>query len=275
MFQWFDDHDARIMVNIDGESWTEWTGSRDISDGEHNIQAYAIDGAGLKSAVIAIEIKVDTSYPETKVRMTGAMNGEWFTSIPLIIFDQDDDSLTYYRWDEEIDMTMYDSPISPTLNEGRTLLRYHSRDIAGNVEDELAVEIRLDIKDPVPVLEYSVSEDGFLRMSGESSRDGTRIQYLFTVDGRAIGGWSYEPDTEIHLDPGIHQLRMDVRDEAGNTASRSATVEVERQNLIPLLIGGSVAIVVIGVVFLLIMIRRKPGYEIEYSEDFHYQDRGW
>ncbi len=261
MFQWKDDHDATLFVSMDGSSWIDWKGSEDIPDGIHQIEAFSEDDAGHRSSVISLELKVDTEYPETEVQLTGARHEEWFTSKPTVSFRTSEDSITFYRIDTFDEFSRYDSPFILNIAEGRTRLYYFSEDRGGNTADEEVLMIKVDIEKPRLSLEYSVSDAGVLELSAEGSRDGTQLEYLVSIDGKVTRDWSTDPVHSIELSPGSYLVKMDVRDEAGNTASRTVLIEVEGPNFIliaAIVIG---VIMIIGLVLFLAFRRRHSGYE--------------
>ena len=275
MFQWKDDHDATLFVSMDGSSWTDWKGSEDIPDGIHQIEAFSEDDAGHRSPVISLDLKVDTEYPKTEVQLTGARDGEWFTSKPMVSFRTNEISITFYRIDTSVELSRYDSPFTLNIAEGRVRLYYFSEDTAGNNADEEVLMIQVDIDDPRPSLEYSVSDEGVLKLSAEGSRDGTQLEYRFSIDGEVIRDWSSDPVHSIGLSPGSYLVKMDVRDEAGNTASRNVLINVEGPNylLISAIVIG--VIMIIGLV-LFLTFRRKPSRHEEYMQylDHHGYDDG-
>ena len=258
-FQWSDEEEALIFVSMDGEPWEEWRQSRLIGDGEHRIEAYAEDLAGHRSGTISLELLVDSSVPETGFDIKGAMNGDWYVSRPIISLDGGSGSVTYYRWDEGEEYIEYGYPISPPVTEGISRLHFHSVDIAGNVEDEKILIIRIDTEAPRPSLSYTLTDEGRLTLDMSGSTDGTDLEYRFLIDGELARDWSGDPYFTMKLDPGIHHVNTYVRDSGGNTASLSRDVEVKDAAVFWLILSSLLVVVLLagGLSALLLSRRRR------------------
>lgn len=256
-FQWTDEHDTSIMVSINGGIWENWTGSRRLEDGTHDIEAFAIDGAGRTSEVTSFQVKVDTTAPPTHIEEAGVSSGGWFTTIPTLSLFTDEEAATFYSWSDRPGYSLYSEPISPRVEEGTVTLTYYSQDIAGNTGPERSITYRVDIRKPDPVVSYEVDKR-VLEVDAGRSTDGTDLLFRFIIDGKVVGDWSRESTIKIELEPGPHQLEVDVKDSAGNTAATTMIVDVPNSGLWMIAVGGISLVILIVVIIALLFRRRRP-----------------
>ncbi len=93
---------------------------------------------------------IDRTPPVTAVNITPAIPDTpdgWYTRPPSLgLYCNERRATTYYRWDDGND-TEYSGRMEAP--EGAHILRFHSRDLAGNFEAEQSVAVRVDTTPPV------------------------------------------------------------------------------------------------------------------------------
>ncbi len=264
-FQWTDRSSATIFANIDGEGWNEWKGSKEVAEGEHQIEAKVVDLAGLESDTIVLNLKVDTIIPETILTIRGAKEGDWYTSIPSISLEGGEGARTFFKWSEsDDDYIEYTGLFYPFIEEGILELVYQSIDQAGNEEDERTAIIKIDRVEPKPGLSWSLTDSGTITMDSSSSRDGSVLYYRFLVDGKILKDWSEDPLFTAELKPGSHTITVEVMDSAGNLASRSSVVEVRGPPYL-WMISGTIMVIILVSAIIYLLFRRK-GQQIDYTK---------
>src|SRR5205809_8147737 len=68
-----------IEYRLDGGPWATYSASFDVGEGEHTVDAYAVDRAGSSGPVVSRSFRVDTTPPLTTMQIAGtAGDSGWF-----------------------------------------------------------------------------------------------------------------------------------------------------------------------------------------------------
>ncbi|MFO8050481.1 MAG: C25 family cysteine peptidase [Thermoplasmatota archaeon] len=257
-----DNLDAEIFVRMDGGEWVKGLDTFDIDDGEHSIEVYSADRAGNTCPVEEMIFKVDTRRPETSFSARGSRNGEWFTSGPMVRLTSEEDASIRYRWEEDGQDKVYDSPLKPPEKEGIFHLSFYSIDRAGNQEESTLMTLKVDTRDPVLRVDTLSSGRDRITIDCSGSTDGTTLRYRVLEGDEVLADWTERSLIPVDPGPGEHTLTVEAKDSAGNTDSMEVDVYVEplwkTVSKIALPISVLVGLIVLTVV-MLIRSRRGPG----------------
>jgi hypothetical protein len=126
---------SMIMYSLDEGEWTELSGTTlEVSeDGNHTVEYYSVDVAGLEEPVSTVEFAVDMNAPVT----TAAVDG--YTVTLAVVDDGSGVSATLYRIDGG-DWVVYDGEFE-VQGEGSHTVEYYSVDVAGNNETVKIVDV--------------------------------------------------------------------------------------------------------------------------------------
>lgn len=222
---------------VGGNHWSDWTTPDSDNDGFVDSPYVFIGGVDYLPWAKPV-LPADSTPPTTTLAASpGAPNGlnDWYVSSPIITFAAVDDEggsgvvKTYYHWDGQADQE-YAVPLSAP--EGIHTLYYHSVDTAGNVEAERSQQFKVDTIAPTPpaILEpangSSVDNPLTIRGSAEGlstvrAQDGGSL--IATLQAGLDGNWATDALT---LAEGPHTLTATATDEAGNTSTPSAPVQI-------------------------------------------------
>jgi hypothetical protein len=217
---------------IDGGTWQTYAEPFSFSvDGTYFVEFYSEDLAGNEEGIKSIQVKVDTFAPSTIQETTGTVGtNEWHTAdITITLTSSDATSgvkYTQFRidggaWQE------YDAPVTMT-SDGIHMLVFRSIDKAGNVEDALTIEVKLDSTSPIVDLELTDDGDGTLSTStatvvwtGSDETSGIRC-YEVRIDAGAYAqvnlGTSH---VFTGIEDGAHTITVRAVDNAGNAVEES------------------------------------------------------
>lgn len=183
-------------------------------------------GTGMsKSPVPSIDVVEipDVNAPETEYEVIGAENEGWYNS-PVTV------NLTGYDYQSGIKTTYYSlngsadqegSTVTIT-EDGRHVLEYWSVDQRGNIEPKKTIEINID--KTAPEITFSV-EDGTV----------FKVDQFVTITCQAEDALSGVASTTCEdvsllayeLGLGNHTLKADAVDKAGNSSTKSVTINVD------------------------------------------------
>lgn len=147
---------AGVCVAVDGRRFARYAGPIVLGEGVHRVEAYSVDAAGHRSAVVARDIRIDRSAPYTTARTVApypSRNG-WFRAVPLVFLraaDGDQNSgvaATYYSVDGAA-FAEYTGAFE--VPNGRHTVRYYSVDVAGTQEAVRTLQVNVDTTPPVAV----------------------------------------------------------------------------------------------------------------------------
>ncbi|MBN1390056.1 MAG: hypothetical protein JXA22_05380 [Candidatus Thermoplasmatota archaeon] len=256
---WYDNIGCTLHFSMDGtEGKTDIT-RFDVPDGSHEIMVYAEDEAGNTCLVQRFQLNVDTETPSTilNVREPGPFG--WYTSSPLIELVTDTDAEIVYWWEGREERNTYDKPIDIPSREGVLVLHYHSVDTAGNEESECTHQFKLDTRDPLLRMDIIQQERGRFLIDCTGSSDGTDIQYRVLNGDSVLVEWTSDGILEVGLSGGVHILKVEARDMAGNTVSTEVELEVEPAWVPLVTIGAIVLVLSVAAVTALVFIVRGKG----------------
>lgn len=227
---------AQVYFRLDGGPWQSGTQLEVSANGDHEIEYYAQDAAGNRSALASTHIKLDTVPPTTAYRVQGSQgqNGWYVTPVTVELIPADATSgvtATYYRINEGSWQTGTQFQIS---GDGHYVVSFYSIDAAGNVELSYPVTVRIDTVAPATPSSLGVTPDSWSRINRFS------VQWANPTDLSGIAGVYYilnqEPTapTEGSFVPftnrldgltvpgeGVHRLYLWLRDSAGNADHRN------------------------------------------------------
>ena len=146
----------QVLYRLDGGPVRPYSGEIDFDDdGEHTLEYRAIDCAGNAEAFKSVDFKVDAHAPSTSARLTpGTAFGPdgWYDGAVAVALEARDGegsgtAASEYRIDGG-SWTAYSGTI--TVGEaGSHVVGFRSTDVAGNVEAERSLPIRIDATPPV------------------------------------------------------------------------------------------------------------------------------
>ncbi|MGA1872477.1 MAG: C25 family cysteine peptidase [Thermoplasmatota archaeon] len=260
---WYDNIDCTLHFRMDGSEWSQDVSRFEVPDGSHEVQAYAMDAAGNSCPVVSVEIKVDTLTPETEIHVKDPDSSGWYTNPPLIELRTDPDSEILYWWEGKGDVNTYLRPIDIPSGEGTFVLHYHSRDRAGNEEDENSRTFRIDSKNPILRLDTLRQGRNLFLIDCSGSSDGTDLSFRILEGNSVLVDWTADGNIVLELSDGDHTITVEARDEAGNVVSNELDLRVEPVWMPYLLYGGPgllVVCVIAAVILLMARRRRRRSY---------------
>ncbi len=227
---------ATAYFRLDRGPWQQGAELVISSGGDHEIEYYAQDLAGNRSAIARKNVKLDTLPPTTSYRVQGdqGQNGWFVTPVTVVLLPADATSGvagTFYRINEGSWQVGTQVQIS---EDGQYVLSFYSVDVAGNVEISYPVTIKIDTVAPSTPTSVEVAPDSWSRVNRFSvqwanptdlsgiagvyytlnqepttSTDGTFVPLTNRLDGLAVPG------------EGVHRLYLWLRDGAGNADHRN------------------------------------------------------
>lgn len=221
-----------IQYRLDGGPWTECQGEVTVvPEGEHVLEYYAVDRAGLISEVQNLTFGIDRTEPQLQVLVTGNQSEGWFTEeawIELNASDNDSglESLTCAV--NGSSPIQYDGPFS--LGDGTYQLSFQARDLAGNVVNQ-AMQVKVDLLAP----QTSMAVDG---QAGQLGWFLSEVNVTITASDSASGvasvhyrldhgDWSTNASFPV-LTEGNHTLEYYSVDRAGNREPmRNSTISLD------------------------------------------------
>jgi phage FluMu protein Com len=178
----------------------------------------------LEDITIADQLPPGTTIEITPAKPDGE-NG-WYVSPTTINLTPDEESITYYYWDDSPE-EVYFGPIQ--VPEGHHELSYYSIDLSNNMEMLNKYSIKLDITPPVSQLELDPPEP--------NGRNGWYIvQPTINITKEPGATVYYSFDSELNItfsNPilapvGVHQLNFYPKDIAGNLGeSNTVTLKID------------------------------------------------
>jgi hypothetical protein len=218
----------QVLYRIDGGPVRPYAGevAYDV-DGEHTLEYRSIDCAGNAEEFKSVDFKVDAHAPTTTARTspsTAYGPDGWYDGAVSITLEARDGegsgtAASEYRLDGG-GWTPYAGAIAVD-QAGSHVVGFRSRDVAGNVETERSLPIRIDATPPVttalingaaPQPAYAIAARvAFVRTDGEGSG---AVGTEYRVDGGAWTGYTGAFDVR---GLGAHRVDYRSRDVVGNT----------------------------------------------------------
>jgi hypothetical protein len=195
------------------------------------VEARFIGDDGIWSAVASDSIVLDTRPPSTTATLEGRVDRmDWYVSEVSVHLNASDSlsgpDLTEWSLDGG-DWYAYNAPVQ-VQGDGAHVLRYMSRDLAGNLETVSTETFKIDVTAPVDLsVEASAGTSVialpslYLTLGGRDPTSGLESM-RFQVDGEGWGPWmAYGTSMFMTIpeDEGEHTIDYQVRDVAGNVAT--------------------------------------------------------
>ncbi len=226
------DTNSKTFYWWEGGSETDYLGDLIAIDGNQTLYFYSKDLAGNKEQIQSLNIKVDTTLPESAwtiepKRPDGLK--DWYITRPTVSLTVtvDFSSVIYYKFDDE-NYTLFTEDFK--VPDGTHVLNWYAQDPAGNTEAEHAQEIMVDTTTPVTDLSVTPGPNA----NGWYTKV-PNIQFNVSEKGaNIIYHWDYEPALTLSgtlgIPEGRHVLYYHAVDEAGNTESeKNKELKVDTQ----------------------------------------------
>jgi outer membrane protein assembly factor BamB len=193
----------------------ECGGAELLPEGSYGISAYAIDDHGLKGALAAMNLRIDSGAPESAARASRPEGKKgWHLAPPLVELSASDGQSGLDRIEVRLDGADPADYLRAIRvdGEGRHVLSWKAVDRAGNEEAEKALVLMLDLSDPTASAQALLFEGiAILRLSGEDAASGIeRLEY--SLDGSAV--LAYGSPLSV-AESGSHSLAYRAVDRAG------------------------------------------------------------
>jgi hypothetical protein len=218
---------AGISYAVDNGSWLVYSGPFLLTNGQHQVQFYATDNAGLVESPNSIAIKINTIAPVTTLSLAGTLGSNgWYVSDLTVTLSAADgtggvDTISY-RLDGGAWAT-YAGPF--VLTDGAHTLEYYATDIAGNVEPGHSRLLSVDTTVPQSTagIAGTLGENGWY-VSGVTvtlaASDAT--SGIATISYRVDNGSWQSYTAPFQLGDGHHFVQYVATDHAGLTSSIGA-----------------------------------------------------
>jgi len=233
-----------IFYSINDGNWTAFTSNISLDkEGVYNISYYAEDGYGNEEEINNFTIKIDLNPPHTVFNASRNESNGWYEeSVNISLIPSDTMAgvaSLYYRLDDGV-YQEYDGKIG--VGEGIHVLEYFAVDRAGNAEDLIRKEIKVDSTPPkVDISPYNgiyffgrkiIASDttiviGNITVEAEASDAISGVKEAkFYVDGEFRGKDTVPPYQWLWDDfsLGTHEIKVVAYDNAGNKASKTVRV---------------------------------------------------
>jgi len=214
---------ASILYRLDGGDWVTYTASFDVGDGEHVVDAYAVDVAGWDGEVASQWFGVDTTPPITTAQIAGlAGESGWYVGavqVNLVATDALGTPTISVRVDGG-SWTMYTSPL--LFDTGVHTLDYYAVDASGLQEEVQTQTVSIDFAAPTAsasLLPPSASGwyTAAIPVTITASDELSGVASIFyRIDG---GAWQTYAGSFLLTPDGEHTLEYVAVDTAGNRGS--------------------------------------------------------
>jgi len=214
--------DAKVEYRFGNAQYSIYTQPLYPPEGESTLVWRAFDNAGNREMEYQRSFKVDTVAPTVEhLIYPQSPNGEngYYSVRPQLTLSTPDGISIYYTVDGS-EQRLYEAPFE--VKDGLHVVRFMASDKAGNVGDEIRMDLKVDTAPPTVTGTF----DGFvydLENSSKwqsanpilnlgSSESGTSINY--TLNGNAPTPYT-EP---VFIPDGQYEVVVNAKDPAGNTA---------------------------------------------------------
>ena len=208
-----------IEYRLDGGPWATYSASFDVGEGEHTVDAYAVDGAGSSGPVVSRSFGVDTTPPVTTAQIAGPTgeNG-WYVGAVQVTLAATDALGTPTIW-VRVDggsWTRYTSPL--LFDTGVHTLDYYAVDASGLQEAVQTQTVSIDSAAPQSQasLQGTLGELGWYRSNvllAIQATDATSgvASIAYRIDG---GAWHAYAGL-VPIGDGSHSIQYYATDSAG------------------------------------------------------------
>jgi len=145
-----------IFYQVGAMFWRAYDGPFIIeSEGKHLLSYYAVDKKWNEEQINSTEIKIDETPPFTNYKIKGNMSNGWYIDEARVILNGSDTlsgiNKTFYKIDEEEWQVYTDTLVIDET--GKHEIRFYSVDMAGNVEEEKIITLKVDRISPNIIIE--------------------------------------------------------------------------------------------------------------------------
>ena len=212
-----------IFYRVDGPDWLAVTSAVNITgEGEHLIEAYALDDAGNRGITVNWTINIDQKAPISELRPEGDIGQYgWFISVVRVEVHSVDATSGLNQTYLSLDGANWTSLAGDIhlQEDGIHVLRYYSTDMAGNVESYAEATVKIDRSGPTSQIIINRTEAVYgwygseVRASIESGDAMSGLnQSYYRMDG---GNWMLA-DGSFVIGEGKHLVEWYAIDLAGN-----------------------------------------------------------
>src|SRR3989475_311078 len=224
---------ATSSYRIDGGTWFAYTGPFVLGDGQHVVDYFSIDLAGLPETMHSQTIAIDTTPPSTTASVSGTAgaNGWYVTTVAVSLSATDPGSgisNVYTRIDGG-DWEVYSGPV--TVTDGTHVFEFYAVNGAGLFEGTHSLSLAVDTTPPASSISLAgtAGANGWyvsnvtVSMSASDATSGV-ANITYRVDG---GAWLSYAGPFV-LGEGSHAVDYFASDQAGLAeAARTTTIAVD------------------------------------------------
>src|SRR3989475_3487703 len=224
---------ATTSYRIDGGTWLAYTGPFVLGDGQHVVDYFSIDLAGLPETMHSQTIAIDTTPPSTTASVSGTAgaNGWYVTTVAVSLSATDPGSgisNVYTRIDGG-DWEVYSGPV--TVTDGTHVFEFYAVNGAGLFEGTHSLSLAVDTTPPASSISLAgtAGANGWyvsnvtVSMSASDATSGV-ANITYRVDG---GAWLSYAGPFV-LGEGSHAVDYFASDQAGLAeAARTTTIAVD------------------------------------------------
>ncbi len=212
-----------IEYRLDGGTWATYSASFEVGEGEHTVDAYAIDVAGSSGPIVSRSFGVDTTPPITTAQIAGrAGENGWYVGAVQVTLVATDALGTPTIW-ARVDggsWTRYTGPL--LFDTGVHTLDYYAVDASGLQEEVQTQTVSIDFAAPTAsasLLPPSASGwyTSAIPVTIAASDELSGVASIFyRIDG---GAWQTYSGSFLLTPDGEHTLEYVAVDAAGNRES--------------------------------------------------------
>jgi len=219
-----------LYISVTGQEYTNYVGEFDMNtEGEQNIQFYAVDNVGNAEKPKSSKFIVDLTAPKTFYNIVGIAQGNIISTSTKIYLTPTDSvsgiSRTYIRFNEEVERLYTGGNINFSyLPDGEHTLYWYSVDNVQNKEEVQSYKFYLD--KTAPIMSADVLGDKFivndkvyfsgrtkLKLTAVDNKAGIK-EVLYSVDGEDYK--TYSDPFYLPNKAGIHVIRYYALDNMSN-----------------------------------------------------------
>lgn len=235
------EQEKRVNIPATGKMTPVYLNAK-VTNGQMTVGFFADAKSGNWSLVDVIQIGYqgplqmnDNKPPVTSVELDGNSNKGWYSEdVKVTLTPEDEESidLTEYSFDNGENWVKYEDPFTIS-DEGETIVKFRSIDVAGNKEEPKTVSVNIDKS--LPTFSLTINDEEVKDRA--TFLDDSRLYFslisedsLSGVESKSIlvDGVPYQEGTELEYDGelGTHSIDLTVKDVAGNIIEKTFTFEV-------------------------------------------------
>ncbi len=213
---------AKTYYSVNGSEFVEGTSLELSESGTHEVSFYSVDNAGNTEEVKTVEVKIDTTAPET---VSNVQEG-WQTQAYTVELTTTDDlsgvAKTYYsiNGSEYVEGTSFE-----LTEEGVHQVAFYSVDNVGNKEAAKTAEVKIDKTAPKVSLDledqYAYGTNLNIAYEATDNLSGVAAEEV-TVNGEVVA----KGETILLDQFGTYNIQVTVTDNAGLKTTLEKTISV-------------------------------------------------